>query len=181
MLRWAADTAAGWKECTKKLSAISRQLSVGTEGPARAGLFFCWLSLKLGYIPSVHGFFTVFSAFSRSAPENGRGTWGKVLTTFSKRRGNLFPRRPHHEPCSRDCPLSSLIHTWSCRQETTKPLGRWSTAGSTRLPYWSSNIWKPLLFRYWPRADEFSPRQRQPRQDNDLEAKRRARLRRNGR
>jgi hypothetical protein len=41
VLRWAAaDTAAGWKACTKKLSAISRQLSVGSKAPlARAGPF----------------------------------------------------------------------------------------------------------------------------------------------
>ena len=41
MLQWAADTAVGWKGCTKKLSAISRQLSVGSKAPlSRAGLFF---------------------------------------------------------------------------------------------------------------------------------------------
>ncbi len=41
MLRWAADTAAVWKACTKKLSAVSRQLSVGSKAPlARVGLFF---------------------------------------------------------------------------------------------------------------------------------------------
>ena len=40
MLRWAADTAVGWKGCTKKLSAISRQLSVRSKALlARAGLF----------------------------------------------------------------------------------------------------------------------------------------------
>jgi hypothetical protein len=41
VLRWAAaDTAAVWKACTKKLSAISCQLSVGSKAPlARAGLF----------------------------------------------------------------------------------------------------------------------------------------------
>jgi len=41
VLRWAAaDTAAAWKACTKKLSAISRQLSVGSKAPlARAGPF----------------------------------------------------------------------------------------------------------------------------------------------
>jgi hypothetical protein len=41
VLRWAADTAAVWKACTKKLSAVSRQLSVGSKAPlARVGLFF---------------------------------------------------------------------------------------------------------------------------------------------
>jgi hypothetical protein len=40
VLRWAADMAAAWKGCTKKLSAISCQLSVGSKAPlARAGPF----------------------------------------------------------------------------------------------------------------------------------------------
>ena len=41
MLQWAADMAAGWKACTKKLSALSRQLSVGSKAPlVRAGPFY---------------------------------------------------------------------------------------------------------------------------------------------
>jgi hypothetical protein len=42
VLPWAADTAVGWKGCTKKLSAIRSQLSVGSKAPlARAGPFCC--------------------------------------------------------------------------------------------------------------------------------------------
>ena len=40
MLRWAADMAVGWKGCTKELSVISCQLSVGSKAPREAGLFF---------------------------------------------------------------------------------------------------------------------------------------------
>jgi hypothetical protein len=49
VLPWAADTAAVWKACTKKLSAVSRQLSVGSKAPlARAGPF-CLVRWALGY------------------------------------------------------------------------------------------------------------------------------------
>lgn len=42
MLRWAADTAVGWKGCTKKkLSAFS-----WIEGPARESGAFLWRSLR---------------------------------------------------------------------------------------------------------------------------------------
>jgi predicted ATPase len=41
VLRWAAaDTAAAWKGCTKKLLAISRQLSVGLGAPLASGASF---------------------------------------------------------------------------------------------------------------------------------------------
>jgi hypothetical protein len=42
VLRWAAaDTAAAWKGCTKKLLAISRQLSVRSKAPRKRGFLFC--------------------------------------------------------------------------------------------------------------------------------------------
>ena len=69
MLRWAADTVVGWKACTKKLSAISRQLSARSKTPlARAGLFYCadikfeeGLSVPIcGTFSSAIGFAAVF-------------------------------------------------------------------------------------------------------------------------
>ena len=59
MLRWAAaDTAAGWKACTKKLSAISCQLSARSKALlARAGLFLFGLS-KFAQIGKPPDFFS---------------------------------------------------------------------------------------------------------------------------
>jgi hypothetical protein len=87
VLRWAADTAAVWKACTKKLSAISRQLSVGSRAPlARAGLFcFVLVHLQSGYVPSVPGFYVhhkIFAAARAGAHSHGSASKSQVPMKF---------------------------------------------------------------------------------------------------
>jgi hypothetical protein len=55
VLQWAADMAVGWKGCTKKLSAVSYQLSAFSwiKGPAReSGAFLFVPKLTWGRPPS---------------------------------------------------------------------------------------------------------------------------------
>jgi hypothetical protein len=53
VLRWAADTAAGWKACTKKLSAISCQLELDQKPRSRErGFLSCARNARVGPRPN---------------------------------------------------------------------------------------------------------------------------------